>query len=115
MDATDQTALESQRDTNRLRVVQALFERPGSSRTDVARDTGLSRPTVTTLLEELSRAGIVEQRADREDRPQRPAGRPPLQASLAPRAAFAVGLDFGHDHIHAGVCDLSGSLIGHRF
>ena len=108
---TDDFGLAGTRELNRLRVMQALLRNPGSSRNDVARLTGLSRPTVSTLVDELEAAGIVEQHADRdEDRP-RSAGRPPMYVSLAPRAAFAVGLDFGHQHIRAGVCDLSGTPI----
>jgi predicted NBD/HSP70 family sugar kinase len=34
---------------------------------------------------------------------------------LAPRAAFAVGLDFGHRHIRAAVCDLSGQPVADDF
>jgi predicted NBD/HSP70 family sugar kinase len=110
----DETGPGSSRDVNRLRVIQMLFRQPGSSRTEVGRHTGLSRPTVSTLLDELESAGIVEQCPDAEPengRP-RPAGRPPIQLALAPRAAFAVGLDFGHRHIRAAVCDLSGRRIG---
>jgi predicted NBD/HSP70 family sugar kinase len=103
--------LTSQRELSRLRVIEALFQRPGSSRTEVGRDTGLSRPTVAAVLEELGSAGILEQRQEREDDRARPAGRPPMQIRLAPHAAFAVGLDFGHRHIRAALCDLSGHPV----
>jgi predicted NBD/HSP70 family sugar kinase len=108
---TDDFGLAGTRELNRLRVMQALLRNPGSSRNDVARLTGLSRPTVSTLVDELEAAGIVEQHADRDEERPRSAGRPPMYVSLAPRAAFAVGLDFGHQHIRAGVCDLSGTLV----
>jgi predicted NBD/HSP70 family sugar kinase len=87
--------------------VEVLQSHPGISRTDVARRTGLSRPTVSTLLDQLAAAGLLEQKAGRP----RSTGRPPMCVSLAPRAAFAVGLDVGHDHIRVGVCDLSGRLL----
>ena len=103
--------LASQRELSRLRVIEALFRRPGSSRTQVGADAGLSRPTVAAVLDELESAGILEQSPAREDDRSRPAGRPPLQIRLAPRAAFAVGLDFGHRHIRAALCDLSGHPI----
>ena len=103
--------LASQRELSRLRVIEALFRRPGSSRTQVGHDAGLSRPTVTAVLDELESAGILEQTPAPESERSRPAGRPPLQIRLAPRAAFAVGLDFGHQHIRAALCDLSGQLV----
>ena len=100
------------RELSRLRVIEALFRRPGISRTQVGEDAGLSRPTVTAVLDELELAGIIEQSAEPEDdaRP-RPTGRPPIQIRLAPRAAFAVGLDFGHRHVRAALCDLSGQPV----
>jgi predicted NBD/HSP70 family sugar kinase len=103
--------LASQRELSRLRVIEALFRRPGSSRTQVGVDAGLSRPTVAAVLEELEGAGILEQSPAPEDERSRPAGRPPMQVRIAPRAAFAVGLDFGHRHIRAALCDLSGHPV----
>ncbi len=112
---TDDIGLAGTRELNRLRVMQALLRNPGSSRNDVARLTGLSRPTVSTLVDELESAGIVHQHAERDDERPRPTGRPPMYVSLAPGAAFAVGLDFGHTHIRAGVCDLSGAPLADAF
>ena len=102
----------SPRQLSRLRVIEALFRRPGMSRTQVAEEAGLSRPTVAAVLEELESAGVLEQVAEPEDdeRP-RPTGRPPIPMRLAPRAAFAVGLDFGHRHVRAALCDLSGQPV----
>ncbi len=90
-------------------MIEALFRRPGSSRTQVGHDAGLSRPTVTAVLDELESAGILEQ-GPVADEP-RSAGRPPIRVRLAPRAAFAIGLDFGHRHIRAALCDLSGQPV----
>ena len=35
--------------------------------------------------------------------------------SLVPGAGFAVGLDFGHQHIRVAICDLSGELVAEDF
>jgi predicted ArsR family transcriptional regulator len=99
---------EGTREANRLRLLEALLGHPASSRADLARRTGLSRATVFALVDELEPAGIVEQR---ESGLPRRAGRPPLHVSLAPHAAFAVGLDFGHEHIRVALCDLSGRPV----
>jgi predicted NBD/HSP70 family sugar kinase len=100
------------RELNCRRVVEVLQNHPGISRTDVARRTGLSRPTVSALLDQLDAAGLLEQAA-RNDGVR--AGRPPVKVSLAPGAAFAVGLDIGHDHVRVGVCDLAGTLLCDAF
>jgi predicted NBD/HSP70 family sugar kinase len=96
---------------NRLRVIEDLYRHPASSRTDVAGRTGLSRATVSTLVEELGNAGLVEEHDEPDDAPPRGSGRPPVLVSLVPGAAFAVGLDFGHQHIRVAVCDLSGEPV----
>ena len=105
----------SARNANRVRLLQALLHGPGRSRAELGRALGLSRATITAVLLELERAGMVEQQADGPEERPRSNGRPPLQVSLAPSAAYAVGLDFGHRHVRAAVCDLGGRIVSDRY
>jgi predicted NBD/HSP70 family sugar kinase len=105
----------SLRQMNRLRVIEMLYRQPGSSRTDLARWTGLSRATVSALIEELGYAGVVEEHEGPVTAAPRSSGRPPVLLSLVPGAGFAVGLDFGHQHIRVAICDLSGELVAEDF
>jgi predicted NBD/HSP70 family sugar kinase len=59
-------------------------------------------------MEELERAGIIEAL---DDPAPRQSGRPPVLMSLAPRAAFAVGVDMGHEHLRVATCNLSGEIL----
>jgi predicted NBD/HSP70 family sugar kinase len=104
------------RESNRLRVLELLLRHPSRSRAELGRRLGLSRATVTTVLSELERAGMVSQQSEElgEDR-RKAIGRPPLHVSLAPDAAYAVGLDFGHRHVRAAVCDLGGTIVAQRW
>lgn len=98
----------------RLRILEALYRHPFSSRADLARHTHLSRTTVSTLVEELVRAGLVEEGADAGAGGaggEAGVGRPPALLSLVSGAAFALGLDFGHEHIRVALCDLSGEPV----
>jgi predicted NBD/HSP70 family sugar kinase len=97
------------RQMNRLRILEALYRHPCSSRSELARLTGLSRATVSALVEELMRARLAEEYDARNE--NRTSGRPPLRLSLVPGAAFAVGLDFGHEHIRVAVVDLAGEPV----
>lgn len=101
----------SLRQVGRLRVLDALYRCPPTGRADLARVTGLSRATVSSLIDELSRAGIVVESAEPADGRPATTGRPPVLLSLSQAAAFAIGLDFGHDHIRVAVCDLSGQAV----
>lgn len=98
------------RQSNRLRVLETLYSQPGTSRAELARVTGLSRATVSMLIEELEEAQIVEEHGNEEVRP-RNTGRPPIPLSLVPGAGFAVGLDIGRQHVRVAVCDLSGHPV----
>jgi len=102
----------SLRQMNRLRILETLYRNPSTSRSELARSTGLSRGTVSALVDELGRAGVVEERdASDDDAVRRGSGRPPVLLSLVPDAAYAVGVDFGHDHIRVAVCDLAGEPL----
>ena len=99
---------------NRLRIIEALYRHPLSSRGDLARHTQLSRATVSTLVEEMVRAGLVEEGTGPGSSGagiEGGLGRPPVLLSLVSGAAFALGLDFGHTHIRVALCDLSGEPV----
>src|SRR3954452_12541031 len=98
------------RETNRLKVLRALYAHPGSTRTELAEHTNLSRPTVSAVADDLVQAGLVVQHEDEQPR----TGRPPVLLSLASGAAFAVGVDMGHAHVQVAVSDLSGKILGHQ-
>ena len=103
------------RDNNRLRILEDAAALPRAQpRTSWAAPSDCRAATVTAVLSELERAGMVEQQADGSADERRAIGRPPLQVSLASDAAFAVGLDFGHRHIRAAVCDLGGEIMADR-
>ena len=101
----------SSRHLNRLRVIETIHRHPATSRAEITRHTGLARQTVSTVIEELLEAGIVDEHAVAEPERRRNTGRPPVLLSLVSDAAFAVGLDFGHQHIRVAVCDVSGQPI----
>ena len=108
---TIQSASLGLRQSNRLRVLETLYNQPGTSRAELARTTGLSRATVSMLVEELEEAHIVEEHDAGEDVRPRNTGRPPIPLSLVPSAAFAVGLDIGRQHVRVAVSDLSGTPV----
>jgi len=108
-------SLEALRRLNRLRILHTLRRRGGASRADVARETGLSRTTVSTLVAALLEEGLVVERPDRVPAPPaRGSGRPATVLTLNPAAGGVVGIDFGHDDIRVGVADLSCTLLTER-
>ena len=55
-------SLRSLRELNRLRVLEVVRERGQVSRADISRQTGLARSTVSSLVGELQRDGLVVER-----------------------------------------------------
>jgi predicted NBD/HSP70 family sugar kinase len=100
------------REQNSLRIVDALRLHGAASRADIARRTGLSRTTVSTLVSGLVDRGLVVERAD-DGAVSRDGqiGRPPVLLSLNPGAGAAVGLDFDHDKLRVAVSDLSRRIL----
>jgi len=105
-----QGSLERLRETNRLRVIDALRTCGSASRSDLVELTGLSRTTVTSLLGELQSRGLVTANGE-PDHSQRLRGRPPRMIRLAPSAGAALGVAFGHSHVHIAISDLSSTVL----
>jgi predicted NBD/HSP70 family sugar kinase len=103
----------TQRELNRLRVVDALRRSGTASRSDLARMTGLSRTTVATLVSDLQARGLVVEQADARVEPSG-RGRPPVLLRLDAAAGAALGLDFGHRHVRVAVADLSSTVLAER-
>ncbi len=110
--ATPRTgSLESLRERNRMRVIDALRQRGAVSRADIARRTGLSRSTVSSLVADLQAEGLVVER-EADAAPRGPeGGRPPVLIALDQSAGAIVGIDFGHRHVRVAVADLSFTVL----
>jgi predicted NBD/HSP70 family sugar kinase len=106
-------SLLSLREHNRRRVVETLRDRGTASRAELARLTGLSRSTVSTLIAELQENGLVVERDAAPDGVA-PQGRPPVLLSLDRSAGAVVGLDFGHADVRVAVADLSRTILAER-
>src|SRR4051812_438452 len=104
-------SLESLRERNRRRVLSALRVAGITSRAELARRTGLSRTTVSSLIADLVRDGLVAGPADHREAPGRRGGRPPVLVSLDRRAGAAVGVDFGKSHVTVAVADLGHTVL----
>ena len=100
---------EHARSHNRSLVLQTLYTSGAQSRADVARETGLTRVTISDLVAGLIAEGLVIELGQRED------ARPGKPATLidVDRAAFhIVGVDLSeHQRFLGAVIDLDGGIV----
>lgn len=95
------------RDIN-LAVVVACIRRHGPiARVDIAERTGLGRSTVTGLVNQLLKDGLLLEVGTDESS----GGRKPILLELNPRARFAVGVKLAPRVVTAAVCDLNARVV----
>ena len=107
-------SLTSLRELNRLRVLEIVRERGAVSRAEIARQTGLARSTVSSLVGELQNAGLVVERADGangRDATGSRGGRPPVLLTLNPGAGVVLGLHFDHGFVRVAVAELDHRIL----
>ena len=76
------------------------------SRAELARVSGLSKPTVSLALANIERAGLVRLAGQRTGVP----GRSALLYEVRPEAGFVLGLDIGLRYLRGAVADLAGGV-----
>lgn len=99
----------SLRAMNLAAVVQAVFAAATPpSRADLSAITGLARPTVSRLVEELIEHSIVAEVAPVVDGQR---GRPATPLLPSPGKWFGLGLEVNVEHIAACLVDLGGAVV----
>jgi len=103
------------RDINNSRVLQVIQARAPISRAEIAKVAELPPPTVTAIVNDFLRAGLV-----RETDLVREAvdgastlGRRPIMLTLNEGLGFTVGVKLRQDGLTVAVTDLGGSLVHH--
>ena len=76
------------------------------SRADLARLSGLSKPTVSLALANVERSGLVRTAGQRTGVP----GRSAVLYEIRPDAGYVLGLDIGHEYLRGAIADLTGEI-----
>lgn len=95
---------------NRQLVLQNIYDQPQLSRADLARQTRLTRTTVSDLVGELITEGLVEETG------QGPSigGKPPTMLNVVENSRQIIGLDLASHEFHGAVVNLRGQVCHHE-
>lgn len=107
-------SLERLRLSNRRAVLNVLGSTGALSRADIARATGLSRTTVSSLVHEMLATGLVAEAHGRGRPHKGGSGRPSTLLTLTAPPGLAVGVDLGHRHIRVAVADQTSTVLAER-
>ncbi|MBO1330518.1 ROK family transcriptional regulator [Streptomyces sp. VRA16 Mangrove soil] len=98
---------QAMRRRNLSRVLHTVAAEGPLSRASVAQRIGLTRAAISTLVDELIRAGLLEELG-----PQRPGGvgRPGSALAVSGRGPAGIGAEVGVDHLAVCAVDLRGEV-----
>jgi predicted NBD/HSP70 family sugar kinase len=98
------------RELNERSVLEVVRVAAPVSRAEVARTSGLSKPTVSLSLESLLAAGLVREVGTSSGRP----GRSALLFEPVAEAGLVLGVDIGARFVRVAVADLAGAVLARR-
>jgi predicted NBD/HSP70 family sugar kinase len=91
---------------NEQLLLEHIRQRGPCSRAELARVSGLSKPTVSLALGNVERAGLVRIAGQRTGVP----GRTAQLYEIRPDAGLVLGLDIGHEYVRGALAGLSGEI-----
>ena len=97
------------RSINRSAILNAIKNRRPVGRAEIARLTGLSPATVTTITGDLLAKGLIIEKTPGDSS----GGRPPILLDLNPKGSYVVGIKLMEDHADGALTDLEASVIAH--
>jgi len=102
------------KEKNRATVYALLKAARESSKADIARESGISAPTVNKIVDYFASLGIAVEGKDHDQQrggeESSAPGRPPRLIEFEPAAAYALGAEYDGVHLSVGVVDLAGGL-----
>ncbi|MBU8732126.1 ROK family protein [Cytobacillus oceanisediminis] len=92
---------------NKSRVLQTIIDQSPISRADISQHLGLTKGTVSSLVNEL----IEEQICSETGPGKSSGGRRPVMLLFNEQAGYAIGIDLGVNYILGVMTDLSGNIV----
>lgn len=91
-------------------LLEMIWTRGETTRADLARQTGLSRSTVSEIIARLLATRLIMETGGGTSR----GGRPPILLRFNDRAHVILGVDMGSSHVAVVLTDLHGKVLAHE-
>lgn len=106
---TEKALPEHTRQVNRSLILRTLFRSAAMSRADLSRTTGLTRVSVSRIVDDLAAEGLVRESGPS---PEGRVGKPSTLISLNPDAYHVVTLDLSaHAELSGAIMNLAGDVV----
>jgi len=99
------------RSNNLQAILLALLHHKHISRIRLAELTSLSTTTITNLITELLKQGIVAEEGTNAIKQRSGAGRPRMSLRLVPESRYAIGVHIGVGSVKVAVTDLRANIL----
>ena len=98
------------RESSRGQIIDLIRSQGPISRVDLARKTGLTQATISTIVRTLLSEDIVVE----SGRAESTGGKPPMFLELNAASRLGIGVHIGQDYITYIIADLRGHVVGRR-
>ncbi len=95
------------KDRNKRLILKTIYSGGEISRADLARATQLTRTTVSSIVSELIKDGLVQETGMGVS----DGGKPPVILQIDEHGRHLIGIDLGSNHLQGGVTDLRGNIL----
>ena len=93
---------------NRALVIRAIRRGAPISRAEISRQTGLTKPTIASIVDKLLDDGLVMEARRRHGM----RGQPAIELEIDPDGCFSIGIDIDRDHMTVLAVDAVGAIRG---
>ena len=93
---------------NERLVLTLVYRNPGLAQRDIARATGLSAQTISVIIRQLERDGLLLKGEPVRGR----VGQPSIPLAINPRGAFFLGIKVGRRSVEMVLTDFFGAVLG---
>lgn len=97
---------ETIKDANKKKILNLLYKKRELTKQDIAKETGISIPTVTNNINELIEEGIVEEAGVAVST----GGRKPVVVRFLPYSRYSFGVDFSLESVRVILTDLDSEI-----